>query len=102
MANRGGRFGAPTPLGASGLHPYAITVADIDRNGRPDVIVGYTRARPVVFFNDGGAPGFTPVPFGDGAGTAYGFAVADLDADGLLDIVMARTDAPNMVYWGQR
>jgi reactive intermediate/imine deaminase len=96
---RGGTFAAAEPLGPAEARPYAMTVRDVDGNGRPDVIVGYTNARPIVFFND--APGrFTPVPFGDAKGIAYGFAVADLDGDGRLDIVMARSDAPNMLYFG--
>jgi reactive intermediate/imine deaminase len=98
---RGGSFAAPEPLGPADARPYAMLVRDVDGNGRPDVIVGYTNARPIVFFNDG--PGaFTPVPFGDAKGIAYGFAVADLNEDGLLDIVMARSDAPNVMYFGGR
>lgn len=98
---RDGRFAAPEPLGPLNARPYAIAVHDVDRNGRPDVIVGYTNARPIVFFNDG--PGaFHAVPFGDARGIAYGFAVADLDNDGLLDIVVARSDAPNVLYFGGR
>jgi hypothetical protein len=94
-------FGAPESLGPPNARPYAVAVHDMDRNGRPDVIVGYTKARPIVFFNDG--PGrFHAVPFGDAEGIAYGFAVADLNTDGLLDIVMARSDAPNMLYFGGR
>ncbi len=96
-----GAFAAPVSLGPAGARPYALAVHDVDRNGRPDVIVGYGDARPTIFFND--APGrFTPVAFGDTDGMAYGFAVADLDADGLLDIVVARSDAANVVYFGSR
>ncbi|HYW31299.1 MAG TPA: VCBS repeat-containing protein [Gemmatimonas sp.] len=98
---RGGRFAGPQPLGPADARPYAMAVHDVDGNGRPDVIVGYTNARPIVFFNDG--PGrFTAVPFGDAKGIAYGFAVADLNEDGLLDIVMAQSDAPNVLYFGAR
>jgi hypothetical protein len=95
----GGTFATPVPLGETRARPYAIEVADVDGNGRPDVIVGYVEARPVVFFND--APtGFVPVEFGDSEGVAYGFAVGDVDEDGFLDIGMARSGARNMMYFG--
>lgn len=97
----GGTFAPPAPLGPAGARPYALAVHDVDRNGRPDVIVGYGSTRPVIFFNDG-ADRFTPVPFGDTDGMAYGFAVGDLDKDGLLDLVVARSDAPNVAYFGSR
>ncbi|HKK93203.1 MAG TPA: VCBS repeat-containing protein [Longimicrobiales bacterium] len=92
-------FDPPLALGEVAARPYALAVHDLDENGRPDVIIGYVEARPVVYFNDEGA-GFAAVPFGDDAGAAYGFAVGDLDEDGLLDVVMARSDAPNMLYFG--
>jgi hypothetical protein len=96
-----GSYADGEPLGSPGPTPYAIAVADLDRNGRPDVIVGYVESRPVVFFNDG-PRAFTPVPFGDAEGTAYGFAVGDFDEDGLADIAMARSEARNMLYFGAR
>jgi hypothetical protein len=74
-------------------------VADLDRNGRSDVIVGHVKSRPVVYFNDG-PDIFHAVPFGDNEGTAYGFSVGDLDEDGYLDIAMARSEARNMLYFG--
>jgi hypothetical protein len=94
-----GIYAAAEPLGSRDAMPYAIAVADIDGNGRPDVLVGYVKSRPVVHFNDGPHQ-FTTVPFGDDEGTAYGFAFGDFDEDGLLDIVMARSDARNMLYFG--
>ncbi len=94
-----GTFGTPEPLGKPGPTPYAIAVADLDRNGQTDIIVGYVESQPIVYFNDG-PNGFTSVPFGDDEGVAYGFAVGDLDEDGLLDIAMARSGARNMLYFG--
>lgn len=98
-ARSDGGFDPPVPLGDTSLRPYALVVADVDGNGRPDVIVGYVEARPVVFFNDGEGV-FQPVPFGDAEGAAYGFSVADLNGDGFLDIAMARSGARNMIYFG--
>ena len=64
-----GAYAEPVALGPASA-PYALAVHDIDRNGKLDIIVGYTKARPIVYFNDG--PGtFTPVPFGDDKGVAY-------------------------------
>lgn len=94
-----GTYSPAEALGTREATPYAIAVADLDRNGRPDVIVGYVKSRPIVYFNDG--PGtFHSVPFGDNEGTAYGFSVGDFDEDGFLDIAMARSDARNMLYFG--
>jgi hypothetical protein len=86
-------------LGTTSARPYALAIADLDRNGRMDVIVGYVQSRPFVYFNDDRKT-FVPVPFGDDEGDAYGFDVGDFDEDGLSDIVMARSDATNMLYFG--
>jgi hypothetical protein len=94
-----GTYSQAEPFGTAGATPYAIVVADLDRNGRPDVIVGYVKSRPIVYFNDG-ARAFHSVPFGDNEGTAYGFSVGDFDEDGFLDIALARSDARNMLYFG--
>ena len=88
-------------MGEPGPRPYAIAIADVDGNARPDLIVGYVEARPVVYFNDGPSR-FMPVAFGDAEGVAYGFDVGDIDEDGLMDIAMARSDARNMLYFGAR
>ena len=94
-----GGFSAATPLGSSTATPYALYVSDIDQDGRTDIIVGFHKAQPVVFFNDG-PTGFSATPFGDADGKAYGFAVADFNEDGLQDIAMARSGAPNVLYLG--
>lgn len=91
---------APATLLDSGQAPYALTVADLNRDGHPDIIVGYVESPSGVFFGAGKSRQFTRVNFGDDKGSVYGFAVADLDGDGQLDIAAARSGAPNMVYFG--
>jgi hypothetical protein len=99
--DKSGGFGAGVTVSAGEAIPYALLVADLDRNGRPDIIVGYVEAPSSVFFGDGGQRQFTRVTFGDNKGAVYGFAVADLDGDGNLDIAAARSEAPNMLYFGE-
>ena len=94
-----GTFSAGVPVGGRTNAPYALAVADLNHDGRMDLVVGNVEARSVVLFNDGTGRHFTPVPFGDDRGTVYGFAIGDLDKDGHLDIVAARSEAPNVVYF---
>lgn len=96
-----GSFDTAQPLGEVGATPYALALADLDEDGRMDVIVGYVEARPVAYFNNGMGT-FAAVPFGDANGVAYGFATGDMDEDGVTDIAMARSDAPNVLYFGSR
>jgi hypothetical protein len=94
-------FEPPVPLRTEdGPSPYALAVADVNGDRRPDIIVGNVEARPVVWFAGAEPRTFVPVRFGDADGVAYGFAVGDVDEDGIDDIAMARSDAPNMLYFG--
>ena len=89
----------PVPLGDPEASPYSLAVADVDRDGLADILIGHVESQPVVYFNEG-ARTFAPVAFGDAEGVAYGFAVGDLDEDGLLDIAVARSAARNVLYFG--
>jgi hypothetical protein len=93
-------FDAPERLGPEGIAPYAVTIADVNQDNRPDIMVGHVNAKPIVFFTGPGRS-FVPVPFGDDDGTAYGFSVGDLNEDGHNDIAMARSDAPNVLFFGK-
>jgi hypothetical protein len=74
---------------------HSMIAADLNRDGRPEIIVGYVEAPGTIYFNDGSGKNFHPSPFGDSKGAIYGMAAADLDADGWPDVVVARSDAPS-------
>ncbi len=95
-----GTFDAGIDIGGHNVVPYALAVADLNSDGKIDVVAGYVESQPTIYFNDGSGRNFHSVPFGDNKGTAYGFAIADLDRDGVLDIAVARSDAPNVLYFG--
>jgi len=100
--NHGNRqFGEPERLAGPPRHPYALAVADLNRDGRPDIVVGYVETPGSVYYNTG-PHAFREVAWNDGEGTAYGFAFGDFNGDGWPDIAVARTDAPNAIWFSSK
>jgi hypothetical protein len=101
--NRGGRqFGDPVQLPGASRTPYALAVADLNRDKRPDIVVGYVESAGSIYFNTGKSRTFHEVPWNDGSGTVYAMAFADFDRDGWPDIVAARSDAPNGIWFSTK
>ena len=97
--NRGRRqFGEPERLPGPPRPPYAVAATDLNRDGRPDIVVGYVEMPGSVYFNIG-QHSFHEVRWNDGRGTVYGLAFADFNGDGWPDIVAARSDAPNAIWF---
>jgi len=80
--------------------PFALAIADLNIDGKPDIIIGHVEAPSLVLFNDGKGRNFKPTFFGDSQGTVYGFAVGDFNEDGILDIAAARNESTNILYFG--
>jgi len=96
-----GRFGSGIQFQKPGALPYSMIAADLNRDGRPEITVGYVGAPGVIYFNGGTGRTWQPLPFGDGAGSIYGMAAGDLDGDGWPDVVVARSDAPSFVMFNR-
>ncbi|MBO6524645.1 MAG: VCBS repeat-containing protein [Balneolaceae bacterium] len=79
--------------------PYALEVADLDANGKDDVIIGYREAPTRIFFNR--ADSLVEIAIGDSLGAAYGFGVGDFNHDGIMDIVSARSGASDLLFLGK-
>ena len=77
-----------------------MTAADLNKDGRSDIVIGYTRGpRGSVLLNAGKGRRFVEVPWNDGKGDVYQIVVGDVDGDGWLDLIAARTGAPSGVWF---
>jgi hypothetical protein len=93
------QFAEPVRLPGPERPRYCLAIADVNRDKRPDIIVGYVELPRSIYFNIGHGRTFHEVPWNDGKGTVYGVAFADFDGDGSPDIVAARSDAPNGIWF---
>lgn len=86
-------FGAPINMYASVGTPQEAKTADIDGDGKPDLVMSTTQDGMLSFLRNTSANGvisFSETDFTAGA-TIKDFAVGDLDGDGLPDAVIAGT-----------
>jgi len=89
-----GTFGQRTRL-AQPRHvvlPVELRVADVDGDGRADLVVSDFRSRSIYVFLGDGRGGFAEGLAFDAGGPVNFFALADVDGDGRPDIVAANDD----------
>ena len=90
----------------SGKWQMSIDLADIDEDGKPDIVAPPMRkglARPFVFLNrdDGKFTLLRTSKFADGVAYDYGgIAAGDFDGDGHQDLVLAVHFGPQVVLYG--
>ncbi|MEU8764259.1 FG-GAP-like repeat-containing protein [Streptomyces sp. NPDC048659] len=85
-----GGFGTANVLSA-GANLSSASVADVNGDGRPDLLVSSAGTHEVLVFEGDGTGAFgTPLAFGlNGGRTPQATATADLDGDGRTDVVTA-------------
>lgn len=81
-----------------------ITPADVNRDGRVDLVVPHRDGgQSHVYLNTsaGAALSFSPIAFGSGDATIRASAAADLDGDGLVDIVAIDEKRGVFAFFGE-
>jgi hypothetical protein len=77
----------------TGALPITVGIADVNGDGKPDLVTVNTGANTVSILLGNGAGSFGPkTDFATGA-VPHGLAIADLDGDGNPDLVVANTGA---------
>src|ERR1700733_9210703 len=96
-------FAPAVPYLSGGNGPNAVTMADVNGDGKPDLIVanwctdsGCTASSVGVLLGNGDGTFQTAVPYGSGGLYADSVAVADLRVDGKLDIVVGNCGYPKI------
>ncbi|MBO9662078.1 VCBS repeat-containing protein [Dokdonella sp.] len=85
-----GGFGDPTLLDVgSGIWPTALALADIDGDGRLDIVTANGESATVAVLVGDGAGGFAAAVNSPSGAWATGIAIADFDGDGHLDVATA-------------
>lgn len=96
-----GNFGPGVKIAGREALPYSMLATDLDKDGKPEIIVGYVNAPGAIYFNEGTGRKYKRVTFGDNKGAIYGLAAGDLDGDGYPHIVAARSDAVSLVFFSR-
>lgn len=78
--------------------PSRIAVADLNRDGKLDVVLGNDNTPGIVLVNEGDGRRFTATRLGATDGAVYGLAIGDVTAAGCPDIVAARSNARSVLY----
>jgi hypothetical protein len=87
------------PFGPRDATIRMAEVADLDHDGRLDLVVIDERHGAGIYFGRADGTFSEVLPLDDGKVTPYALIVADLNRDGAPDIVVGNVEAPVTIYY---
>ena len=93
---------SPVAFGPADATIRASAAADLDRDGRIDIVAIDEKRGVFAFYGKGGDAWSAAVPIGARGRTPYALAVHDVNADGTIDLIVGHVEAPSTVFFTDR
>jgi len=94
LGNGDGTFRTVVTYSSGGTYALSVAVADVNGDGRPDLLVaGATKGAVAVLLGNGNGTFQSAVTYDCGGSYPYSLIVADLNGDGKLDLVTANSSS---------
>lgn len=90
---------AQVPFGPPDASMRISAVADLDRDGRLDIVTSDERRGVVIYYGEGELRFGTGVPIGTEGDVPYALVAGDVNLDGAVDIVVGYIEAPSVVFF---
>jgi hypothetical protein len=93
LGNGDGSFQPVVLYDSGGVNPWSVAVADVNGDGKPDLLVANRYSRNIgVLLGNGDGTFRRAVTYNSGGNWAVSVAVADVNGDGKPDLVVANED----------